>query len=89
MNEEETARAAKSEMNSIVRSLPLEIRWIIGCMLVFFLFIGGMQFISNTDNFSFKDCWTMEYHDGRMFKFNSCDGEIIEIDPKTLKKISQ
>ena len=47
--------------------------------------MGGMQFISNKDNFNTNECWKLEYKNDRIFKFNTCNGEIIEIDPKTLK----
>ena len=87
MDNEEITKKGKSEAMSILASLPIEIRWVIGGLLIFFLFFSGMQFIANKGNFSIQDCWRLEYHDGRMFKFNSCNGELVEIDPEILKKI--
>ena len=40
MDEEEITKVAKSESKSILASLPIEIRWAIGGLLVYFLFLG-------------------------------------------------
>ena len=87
--EEEIKNKTKSEVNSMFASLPIEIRGIIGFMLMFFLYMGGMKFITNEDNFNATECWKLEYKNDRIFKFNTCNGDVIEIDSKTLKNKKQ
>lgn len=87
MENEDIKSQAKTEVNSLIMALPIEMRFAIGGLLFFFLYVGGTQFISNSDNFSATECWKLEFHNDRVFKLNSCSGDVIELNPKTLEKM--
>jgi len=76
----------KAEINSLIGAMPFEIRVVIGAILIFFLFIGGMRLIRNSDNFMMQKCWEAYFHAERIFKFNACTGELVEIDHNTMAK---
>lgn len=96
MDEEKVGKTASGFLGSIFPSLPKEIRYAIGGMLVFFLFqmmIYGLLYLPNAiKHFSeqfgkpTEKCWALQKIDNQIFKVNSCTGEVVPVENKESQK---
>ncbi len=90
MDEDKVDKTASGFLSSIFPSLPKEIRYAIGGMLVFFLFqmmIYGLIYLPKamkdySEKFSkpTERCWSLQKIDMKIFKVNSCTGEVVLIE---------
>ena len=66
-------------LGSIFPHLDKEVRDVIGILLLFFLFFGGMTYLGNMDKPT-KKCWDIKKIESRIFKVNKCSGEVFQLD---------
>lgn len=87
MSEEEFKKEVKGFLASILPSLPKEIRFLIGGMLVFFLYFLMMYSLIYLPRFmrNFSEdatapkskCWELQSIEKITYKVNTCTGEVI------------
>lgn len=87
MDEEKATKTASGFLGSVLPFLPKEMRYAIGGILVFFLFqmmIYGLIYLPKAmKDFSeqfgkpTEKCWALQKIDAKIFKVNSCTGEVI------------
>ena len=89
MSEEKNPEVAKSGfslgLGSLFASLPKEIRWAIGGLLVYFLYIGGIMALGKLPSMLESKCWELQFKNDRVFRFNACNGTAIELDKNTME----
>jgi len=74
-------------LGSMFASFPIEIRTIIGLMMAFFVFIGGFQVVKHLPSmFENSKCWELQFKDERVFKFNTCNGLLVELDKDSMQE---
>lgn len=76
---------AEIGLGSWFAHIPVEIRTMIGLLLVFFLFIGGLQIVTKVTDVFGKKCWELQFKDDRVFRLNACNGTVVELDKNTMQ----
>ena len=90
MSKDDIKKEVKGFLASIFPSLPKEIRYVIGGMLVFFLYFLMMysliylpEFMKNLadDSGSPKaQCWELQSIEEKAYKVNTCTGEVLLLE---------
>ncbi len=83
MNDEEEV-AAFSRLKSLYEALPAEVKGAVVFLLMCLLFLPATILLAPL--VLEKHCWEFQAKDHRFFKFNSCNGEVIEITEEYLEK---
>ena len=85
MTEETKKTTGRSEIGGLFSALPQEIRWVIACLLAYFVFIGGFMALGKLPTMLENKCWELQVKEGRVFKLNACTGQVIELSAEDLK----
>ena len=73
-----------SKLKALYEALPAEARGAIAFLIMCLLFLPTIILIAPMA--LEKRCWEFQAKDNRFFKFNSCNGDVIEITEKYLEK---
>lgn len=84
MTEDKEDTNRRPNLKPLYEVLPAEVKGIIAFFLTFVLFIGAAMFLGPL--LLEKQCWELEAKEGRFFKFNACNGDVIEITEQYLNK---
>lgn len=84
MNDEKEEVDRPPSLKSLYETLPAEAKGVFAFLLMYILFFGGSMFIGPI--LQEKYCWELQTKERRFFKFNVCNGDVIEITEEYLEK---
>jgi TRAP-type mannitol/chloroaromatic compound transport system permease small subunit len=84
MNDEKEEVGGLPKLKLLYETLPAEVKGVIAFLLMCLLLIPAAILLVPLA--LEKHCWEFQAKDHRFFKFNSCNGEVIEITEEYLEK---
>ena len=84
MDDEEKEDVHSPSLKSLYEALPAEAKGAIAFLLMCLLFFASVMFLGPL--VLEKNCWEFQAKDHRFFKFNACNGDVIEITEEYLEK---
>lgn len=83
MSENKENATRLSGLKSGYAALPAEAKGAIGFLLAFFLFLSVTIVLRPL--LLERNCWELQAKEGRIFKFNACNGDVVEITEQYFK----
>ena len=84
MNDERKEVNRFPNLKLLYKALPAEAKGVFAFLLMYLLFFGATMFLGPLvlEN----SCWEFQAKERRFFKFNTCNGDVIEITEEYLEK---